>query len=81
MPSQTSALPSRTSESYSSLGWIAGAVIGPVAGVVMIVGLLWFMFQRKQKQAVQAALLQAQPYTDYARATYRDPQELDVSNP
>ncbi|KAJ5174273.1 uncharacterized protein N7482_000150 [Penicillium canariense] len=79
IPSQTSASTTSTSESNSSKAWIAGAVVGPVAGVAVIAGLAWFMFRRKQKET-ESEKSQEQIYTDLPQELYTAPQELPASN-
>ena len=52
-PTTTSASnESSNQNSHSSLAWIAGAVIGPVAALAIILGLFWtFRLREKRKSA------------------------------
>jgi len=41
----------------ASQAWIAGAVIGGVAGVALIVGIVWFILRQRKKKAAQPAAM------------------------
>ncbi|KAJ6086837.1 hypothetical protein N7467_005751 [Penicillium canescens] len=67
-----------------SKGWIAGAVVGSVAVLAIIAGLVgWFLYLRKKAQQLSAkegsTMRQSLPYQ---QSLYKAPQEMDtVSNP
>jgi hypothetical protein len=53
LASETSSSTAPNSESNPSQAWIAGAVIGPIAGVAIIAGFVaWIMARRKRKQSL-----------------------------
>ncbi|KAJ6161888.1 hypothetical protein N7485_010118, partial [Penicillium canescens] len=71
-------------QSSQSKGWIAGAVVGSVAVLAIIAGLVgWFLYLRKKAQQLSAkeesTMRQSLPYQ---QSLYKAPQEMDtVSNP
>ncbi|OQE27997.1 hypothetical protein PENFLA_c005G01952 [Penicillium flavigenum] len=43
--------PTEASTASSSQAWIAGVVVGPLAGIAVIIALIvWWIYRRKQKQ-------------------------------
>jgi LPXTG-motif cell wall-anchored protein len=53
MPAATTSLPNGVvdqASTSSSNSWIAGAVVGPLAGLAIIAGLIWFFLRRRRNQ-------------------------------
>ncbi|KAI2794571.1 hypothetical protein POX_a01170 [Penicillium oxalicum] len=76
--SQTSTSSPSPPESHSSKAWIAGVVVGVIAGLAIIVG-LFFFFRRKQKK-MQPEKPEEEVFVTSLREFHGAPSELAATN-
>ncbi|KAJ5306731.1 hypothetical protein N7508_005746 [Penicillium antarcticum] len=77
-------------QSGQSQGWIAGAVVGSIAAIAIIAGLIgWFLYLHKKAHRLprkddptMRQSLPCQQSPPYQQSSYKGPQEMDTtSNP